>query len=259
MAGVLNFSDYLGGPDNVQCEQIFPGDQKLLQYNFGVNITNWTFKVEAQTIVVNPLTFDRDGTPNFATSQVIGYFAPTTIADTSVSTSTYVHSVNPTGGIVDITVPKNLYTGPILPDARQNVPITVVSVSWTGIPNSTTGDPAPTSTHRWAFIQCWQPGVTPGDPTVQSVSTVITDWTIDPAAYGGHSLAEYLYVADTAGILPGATFAINSQTCIVSTVDSGIKITPVYNPPSTLPPYGENLVVGQPVTFYNYTGYYSLI
>jgi hypothetical protein len=167
MPGILSFSDYLGGPDNVQLEQIFPGDQKILQYDFPASITNWTFKVQAQTIVVNPLTFNRDGSPNFSDTAVIGYFPATTIADTSVSTSSYVQVVSAVAGTVNITIPKNLYTGVILPDARQNVPITVVTVTWTGVPDVTTFTPAPTTSHRWAFMSCWNSNVTPGDPTTE--------------------------------------------------------------------------------------------
>lgn len=175
MAGVLTIANYLGGPDNIQCEQIFPGDQKILQYDFPQGITDWGFKVTQQTIVVNPITFDRAGEPNFSTSEVIGYFPLSVIADTTTgSTSTYVRPVNNTTGIVNIVIPKNLYAGPILPDARQNVPITIVSVSWTGVVDPVTNTPAPTSTHRWAFLQSWAPGVTPGDPTTYAGYTAIT-------------------------------------------------------------------------------------
>jgi hypothetical protein len=164
MAGVLSFSDYLGGPDNVQLEQVFPGDRKILQYDFPNSITNWTFKVEAQTIVVNPLTFDRDGTPNFSTSNVVGYFAKQQIADTAISTSTYVQVISAAAGI---TIPADLYQGKILPDARQNVPITVVTVTWTGVADVGTFTPAPITSHRWAFMQCWNSNVTAGDPTLE--------------------------------------------------------------------------------------------
>jgi hypothetical protein len=175
MAGVLTISSYLGGPDNVQAEAIFPGDQKILQYDFPEAITSWGFKVTAQTIVVNPVTFDRAGEPNFASSEVIGYFPVTTIADTTDgSTSTYVRPVNNVNGTINIVVPKNVYTGPILPDARQNVPITVIAVSWTGVVDGVTNTPAPTNTHRWAFIQSWAPGVTPGDPTDAAGFVAIT-------------------------------------------------------------------------------------
>jgi hypothetical protein len=158
-AGVLNFSQYLGGPDNIQCEQVFPSTQQTLQYNFGVSINGWVFDVEAQTIVVDTVTFDRNtGQPNFANSQVIGYF-PKEVIDSSI----YVNNINITGGLVNITIPANLYSGEILPDARKNVPITVVSVQWTDA-----GDPAQISSHRWAFIQSYEPGVTPGDPTLSA-------------------------------------------------------------------------------------------
>jgi len=166
MAGVLTIANYLGGPDNVQCEQIFPGDQKILQYDFPGSISGWGFVVTAQTIVANPVTFDRAGEPNFASSEVIGYFPSQTVADTTGgTTSTYVRPVNNSEGTINIVVPKDLYQGPILPDARQNVPITILSVSWTGVVDPVTNTPAPTSTHRWAFLQSWAPGVTPGDPT----------------------------------------------------------------------------------------------
>ena len=109
MAGVLSFSDYIGGPDDVICEQIFPSTQRTLQYNFGRNITGWTFMVDHQTIVVDTVAFDRNtGEPNFNNSTVIGYFAKSTI-----STATYITVANTASGLVNITIPTNMYTGPI--------------------------------------------------------------------------------------------------------------------------------------------------
>lgn len=158
-AGVLNFSQYLGGADNIQIEQIFPTTQRTLNYNFSRNISGWTFNVDNQTIVVDTISFDRNtGEPNFANSNVVGYFTATTI-----STSSYVTVTNSAAGLVNITIPGGLYTGPVLPDARANVPITIVGVTW-----SDGGSPAQINTHRWAFIQCWEPGVTPGDPTLST-------------------------------------------------------------------------------------------
>lgn len=165
MAGVLNFSQYLGGPDNVVIEQIFPSTQRTYNYNFATNIASWTFNVDQQTIVVNPISYDRNtGEPNFANTQVIGFF-PTG----QVTTATYVTVTNAASGLVSITIPGGLYTGPILPDARQNVPITIVGVTWTD--NSS---PKQINTHRWAFIQSWEPGVTPGDPTLSGSYTAIS-------------------------------------------------------------------------------------
>lgn len=168
-SGVLNFAQYLGGADNIQIEQIFPSTQRTLQYNFGLNITGWTFGLDHQTIVVDTMTFDRNtGEPNFANSNVIGYF-PSGV----ISTSSYVTVTNTANGQVNITIPGNLYTGPVLPDARANVPITIVGVTWRD--NSS---PININTHRWAFIQCWEPGVTPGDPTL-STSPLFSLITVD--------------------------------------------------------------------------------
>ena len=62
-----------------------------------------------------------------------------------------------------------MYAGPIIPDARQNVPITVVAVTWTD--NQT---PANINTHRWALIQSWEPDVAVGDPTLAVGYTALT-------------------------------------------------------------------------------------
>jgi len=159
MAGVLSFSQYLGGPDNINIEQIFPSTQRTFVYNFSRNITGWTFNVDQQTIVVDTVAFDRNtGAPNFANSTVIGYFP-----FQQVSTSSYVTNRNDATGVVSITTPTNMYTGPILPDARKNVPITIVGVTW-----NDSSSPVNINTHRWAFIQSWEPGVTPGDPTTDA-------------------------------------------------------------------------------------------
>lgn len=156
MAGVLTFAQYLGGPDNIYIEQIFPSTQRTFNYNFARSVVGWTFNVDQQTIVVDEVAFDRNsGAPNFANSTVIGYFP-----FQQISTSSYVSVTNPGSGLVNITTPANMYSGPILPDARKNVPITIVGVTWTD-----GSSPTQINTNRWAFIQSWEPGVTPGDPT----------------------------------------------------------------------------------------------
>ena len=133
-------------------------------YNYGQNITDWRFNVDAQTIVVDTMAFDRNtGEPNFASSTVIGVFPKT-----QVSTATNVNVISASSGTVGITFPGGLYSGPVLPDARKNVPITIVGVTWS------TGDLLPqVNTHRWAFIQSWEPGVTAGDPTTMTNYTSI--------------------------------------------------------------------------------------
>lgn len=164
MAGVLSFSDYLGGPDNIQVEQIFPSTKRTYAYNFNQNITGWTFAVDYQTLVVNPVTYDRNGIPNFSSSLVIGYFPKT---DVTVDSSV-LNVVNASAGTVNITIPGGLYTGPIIPDARKNVPITIVGITWT-----TADTPSQVNSHRWAFIQCYEPDVTIGNPILDNAYTAL--------------------------------------------------------------------------------------
>lgn len=156
MAGILDFQQYIGGPDAVQVEQIFPSNQKTLIYNFGQNITGWTFQADHQTIVVDTIAFNRStGKPNFGNSTVIGSFPKVEV------TSPYAPEViSYTEGTVKVHLPAGMYSGPIVPDARQNVPITVFALTWTDA-----SVPAQISTHRWALIQCWEPDVVVGDPT----------------------------------------------------------------------------------------------
>lgn len=159
MAGILNFSNYVGGADNLQIEQAFPSTQRTVVYNFGEDISDWSFHLDHQTIVADTVAFDRvTGEPNFANTKVIGAFTKG-----NITTSTYVTVLNASSGTVAITFPANLYTGPILPDARSHNPITVIGVTWTD-----GGNPPNTDTHRWAFIQSWEPGVTAGDPTLDN-------------------------------------------------------------------------------------------
>lgn len=166
MAGVLQFSEYLGGPDNITIEQIFPSNKRTYQYNFGKDITGWTFEIDYQTLVVDPVSYDRfSGEPNFSNSRVIGSFAKQEVTiDSGV-----VNVTDALLGKVNITMPSNLYTGPIIPDARSRVPITVVGVTWT-----TATTPTEKFTHRWAFLMSWEPDVTIGDPTTAAGYTALT-------------------------------------------------------------------------------------
>ena len=162
MAGILSFDQYLGGPDQIKIESIFPSNQKTVIYDFGQNITGWTFSLDHQTLIVDQMTFNRNtGQPNFSTSQVIGFFPKQEIPASIVVNDALT-------GKVYVTFPAQMYTGPIIPDARLNVPITVVAITW--------GDnmtPSQIMTHRWALVQCWEPDVVPGDPTANINYTAI--------------------------------------------------------------------------------------
>lgn len=165
MAGILNFQQYVGGPDEVQVEQIFPSTQKSYLWEFGRDITGWTIEADYQTIVVDTVTFNRyTGQPNFTNSTVIGTFPKQEI--TGANAPQVVDAVS---GRVKVNIPAAMYTGPIIPDARQNVPITVVAITWTD-----TSTPALVNTQRWAYVQCWEPDVVAGDPTTDSDYTPIT-------------------------------------------------------------------------------------
>lgn len=161
MAGrLLSFSQYIGGANNVVVAENFPSTQKTYQYDFPANIATYSFAVNSQTIIVDSLAYNaNDGQPNFTTSKVVGVYAKVTVAAANVV------PVSNADGKVNITIPANLYTGPIEPDARTNVPINVVSVTWTD--SSTT--PNTTESHRYALIQRYEPGVTVGNPRLSNV------------------------------------------------------------------------------------------
>jgi hypothetical protein len=164
MAGLLDFSQYIGGADNLQTEAAFPSTQRTVVYNYGQSISGWTFSLDYQTVVVDTIAYDRNtGAPNFANSKIIGTFP-----SGNITTATYVRVVSTSSGTVSITFPGNLYSGPIIPDARSHNPITVIGVTWRD--NNT---PPQVNTHRWAFIQSWEPGVTPGDPVLENNYTAI--------------------------------------------------------------------------------------
>lgn len=160
----LDFSQYIGGADNVQVEIAFPSTQKTVVYQFGQNISGWTFHLDYQTVVADTISYNvQTGAPNFSGTSLIGTF-PSGI----ITTATYVTVLDAITGTVAITIPGGLYTGPIIPDARSHTPITVVGVTWTD--NST---PPQVNTHRWAILQSWEPGVTSGDPVLQEDYTPV--------------------------------------------------------------------------------------
>jgi hypothetical protein len=156
MAGVLTFSQYIGGADQLIIEQAFPSTQRSVVYNFDRDITGWTFSADYQTLVVDSVTFNRyTGEPNFANSTVIGSFAKV-----EVNSGSEPVAINSELGTVQVTFPANMYPGPIIPDARKNVPIVIFAFTWT-----MATAPVQTFTHRFAFIQCYEPDVVIGDPT----------------------------------------------------------------------------------------------
>lgn len=164
MAGVLSFAEFLGGPDDVIASQIFPSNQSTLIYNFQTDITGWEFSADYQAIVVDQITFSRSGQPNFSNSSVIGTFPKEEVTGDFVPTI-----VNAAEGTVKVHLPANMYTGPIVPDARKNVVIVVYSLTW-----SDANTPKQTMSHRHSLLQAYEPDVVAGDPTLDPAYIPLT-------------------------------------------------------------------------------------
>jgi hypothetical protein len=155
--GVLTFDQYIGGPDQVIIEQAFPSTQRSVIYDYSRDITGWTFSADYQTLVVDTISFNRyTGAPNFANSTIIGSFAKVDISGGPLQPVVVDSGL----GTVKVTFPSGMYPGPIIPDARENIPIVIFSFTW-----NIAGNPAQILSNRWAFIQCYEPDVVIGNPT----------------------------------------------------------------------------------------------
>lgn len=162
---VLDFKNYIGGADNVIVEEMFNSTQKAYTYNYGFDVTGYTFEADYQTIVVDTITYDRvTGDPNFTDSAVVGYFANAEVSNSFINTSSAA------SGLITFTIPSNRYTGNVIPDARSNVAITVVRFGWT----DTTTTPNITDSHRYAIIERFEPDTTIGNPRDSAGFTSIT-------------------------------------------------------------------------------------
>jgi len=172
MAGrVLSFKDYIGGADNVQVIEMLPDQSKRFTYNYGSDVSNYTFEVDYQTVVLDTVTYDRiTGDPNFTDTTVVGYLGNTS---TTVNVSTYVSNTSASSGLIDFTIPPNRYTGYIYPDARANVVMTIMEFAWT----DTATSPNTTDSHRWAILERYSPDVVAGNPRSANNSVYFNDIT----------------------------------------------------------------------------------
>jgi len=208
MAGrLLSFSQYIGGANNVVVSETFPSTQKTYQYDYPANIATYSFSIESQTIIVDNLTYNAaDGQPNFTNSNVVGVYANVTVGAGNVN------PVSNADGTVNITIPADLYTGPIEPDARANVPVNVVSVTWTD--SSTT--PNVTESHRHAQIQRYEPGVTVGNPRLSNVFLPIGTGAISTFTGAGTASA-----SRTAGTYTGVSGVVTGPSASTGQAGSG--------------------------------------
>lgn len=162
---LLTFSQYLGGADNVKIIEMFPSTSKTFKYTFGTDISNWTFESSYQSLLLDKVTYDRNtGEPNFADTNVLGYWNERTDLG-GPSDIIRAESPNPDGEIFFNIAPMR-YTGQLFPNARENVVITVVGLTWRMNSPEPGVDPT-TESHRWGIIERYLPGDhTPGDPAL---------------------------------------------------------------------------------------------
>ena len=220
MAGprLLDFSQYIGGADNVKVLNLFPRSQKTFTYDFTSDVSGYTFTADMQSIVLDQISFDRaTGNVNFADSTVTGYMNTAT----SINPATFINNTAAASGTVVFTIPQNRYTGPLLPNARKNPVMTVVSFEW-----ETDDTPPQYDSHRWAILESWEPGVTVGDPVISNafvaigvgaISTFTSDATTDASRTEGVYTVTGLPVAGSEGT--GHSFLITVDAVGATTVD----------------------------------------
>ena len=215
---LLDFSQFIGGSDNVKVLNLFPRSQKSFTYDFGADVSGYTFTADMQSIVVDQISYDRvTGLPNFTDSTITGFMN----TSSSIDPATYINNTAASSGEVTFTIPQNRYTGPLLPNARQNPVMTVVSFEW-----ETDDTPAQYESHRWAVLETWEPGVTVGDPAVSNVfvavgvgaiSTFTTDAATDASRTEGVYTVSGLPDASSEGA--GHSFLVTVASNGATTVD----------------------------------------
>jgi hypothetical protein len=158
---LLDFSQYLGGADNVKVIEMFPRDRKAFTYNFGIDVSSYTFTGDYQTLLLDTVSYDRTtGLPNLTDTSVVGYFTNT--ANLTVGSGDYdISNTDASSGTVKLTIPENRYTGNVIPNARTLVPCTVLSFEW-----EDASTPPQKQRHRYAILERFDPqvGKVPGDP-----------------------------------------------------------------------------------------------
>lgn len=165
---LLSFKQYLGGAANVLNLEMFPGDQKTFSYNFNnADVSGYTFSADFQSILLDTVTYNNiTGDPNLTDTLVTGYFT-----NTANISGSLINTTSAASGVVGFTIPKNRYTGNVLPNARANVVCTVVSFQW-----ETDDSPVQNDRHRFAILERFDPevGKVPGDPADESNFVALT-------------------------------------------------------------------------------------
>ena len=164
---VLDFKQAIGGSDQVINLEMLPEQTRSFKYNFGQDVSSYTFALDYMAVVVDTLTYvQANGAPNYASTNVIGYLANIDGAGNTTVTanaSVYIDTADAANGTVIVTIPANRVqtAGFIKPNARTNVVITVAEFSWN---DNAVSNPAVDS-HRYSIVERFSPNATPGDPT----------------------------------------------------------------------------------------------
>ena len=214
---LLDFKSFVQGADNVVVEDIFPSTVKTYTYDYDTDVTNYNFTAEYQTIIADVVTYDRNtGLPNFTDTTIIGFFGNG--MGQSIPGSNIIN--NGTAGTVNFTVPASMYAGPIIPNARINVPMTIVTFNWTN-QNVT---PNTVESHRWCFMQRWESSVSPADPVLDSAYVPlgtggVLTFTDNSATDADRAVGAYTVTGLSNAQGTGATFSVQVTTGGVTNVD----------------------------------------
>ena len=227
MTGILDYKRYLNTLQTLNdLGQTFPSNQQT--YNFSVAggaTAAWTCTISWETLILDRVSYSSQATgyiPNVDNSQIVGYYEG--------STSTQVSS-----GI--ISLPRNMYTGPILPGGDYHVPLTVVHLQWF--------DGVTTYAQQIGFIQNWEPGVEIGDPTsgfdyhpvyglpsnltlagvgglIYGDDLILAATTDIPLDMGTHTLVKfYKKVSGGPDVLIGTSYFVDhTATLVLPTIDN---------------------------------------
>jgi len=145
MAGILDYQHYIELFYTVKdVQDHFPEQQLTVEYDFNdQGYDGWTAEIDWQTVIVDELTRDRENNPVWDSSRVIGVFPKGSKAAIA-------------NGILQF--PVDMYTGPILPASNKNVPVTVVSFTFT--------KDSDIFSQQFLLIENWMPGHPIGDPVL---------------------------------------------------------------------------------------------
>ena len=165
---VLDAKQFLGGADNVINLELLPEQSQTFTYDFNANVAGYQFGADYSCINVDTLSYNvSDGSPNYAGSNVTGYFANIDgSGSTKVSVASgQINTSQANNGQITFHIPGNRYNtaGFITPSARSNVVITIMEFNWI-VPTDGT-NPARTDSHRFSIVERYSPDRTPGDPT----------------------------------------------------------------------------------------------